>query len=179
MQESLSIEQEYLSLPPEERDDLLWEIQKKDYTERPVDIETFCTDSEFLREAFWGKWDDLAGFNPWWTEHLKKLHPSPFYSPFKECVGLLPVGGGKTTTALCSIAYDIYKLNCLKDPQGHYNIRPKTTPIRFMLFSAARELADDINWTILESLITNITRPDHTPECTTIRTSILYHWASP
>lgn len=92
----------------QEADTLLFELDKDSYIERPVSIETFLSDSDFL--------GDVIGreIYPFWRNHLTKLFPTTFYSPYSEVILSLPIGSGKTTLSNISILYEIHKLLCLR-----------------------------------------------------------------
>lgn len=141
MQE-LDVESLVKDLSIEELGELIFDQEKEHYEEKPVSIDSFIDDDEFLGSVFKGK------FLPTWRTELKRIYPTPFYSPFFEVVCLLPIGSGKTTTALVSLSYELYRLLCLRDPQDFYRLRPSTVKIVFTLFSASKSLADDVNWNV-------------------------------
>jgi len=89
------LENERAQLTNEEIDELTWFSDKDYYDEKPVPIDVFCEDSHFLRASFWGKRDQLLGFNPWWLDVLKRIYPTSTYTPYVEIIGLLPIGSGK------------------------------------------------------------------------------------
>jgi hypothetical protein len=122
----------------------IFELNKASYEEKPVDITTFVEDSYFLGSMYGSEPDSV--FYPWWLNHLKKIHPSPFFNPYTEVILHLPIGAGKSVFALTSVLYDLYKLLCLKDPQVFYGIRPQGTQITFAIFSALKYLANDDEW---------------------------------
>ncbi len=131
----------------QEADTLLFELDKDSYIERPVSIETFLSDSDFL--------GDVIGreIYPFWRNHLTKLFPTTFYSPYSEVILSLPIGSGKTTLSNISILYEIHKLLCLKSPQTFYKVYPAGLGIAFVLFSSVKYLADDVNWKGLQALM--------------------------
>jgi len=132
---------ELAALTPEEIGDLLWDLEKDAYDERPVSFRTFVNDPAYLGVTF----NSLGGFNPYWLGHLERIYPNAVYSPYYEMLVSLPIGSGKTLSALTSLAYEIYRMLCLKDPQDYYNEQPGTN-IVFCFFSASKALALDVNW---------------------------------
>lgn len=131
--------------------ELLWECDKDHYEEKPVDIHTYIHDKYFLGSIFGEE------FYPFWEDQLKTIYPTPFHSPYYEIIADMPIGSGKTTTALCaSISYEIYRLLCLRNPQNYYSILPDTTQIVFCLFSASKSLAEDVNWAVMSSVFETV-----------------------
>jgi hypothetical protein len=132
--------------------ELLYQTKlKKFYKEKPVDIETFIESDRFLGSLYNDTETGKSTFYPFWKEQLKQIHVTPFYQPYFEVVTLLPIGSGKSISATASIAYEIYKILCLKDPHSFYGIA-KSDVIVFCLFSATKNLAEDVNWAKLESI---------------------------
>lgn len=146
------IEEQTRDLSIEEIGEVIYELNKDQYEEKPIDIETFITDSYFLGKL-WGDEEGESEFYPFWMDKLKEIHPTPFYSPYNECILHLPIGAGKSLCSLTSICYSIYLLLCLKDPQVFYGIRPAGTQIIFTIFSASKTLAEEDDWGRLSSMI--------------------------
>lgn len=102
------------ALSTKELTDLLFDMERDAYEQRPVDIDTFCTSSEFM--------GDVVFLYPFWREKLRKIHASPLFSPVFEVIVHLPIGSGKSYSSCVSIAYELYKLLCLKQPQDYYKL---------------------------------------------------------
>ena len=67
------------------------------------------------------------------------------------------VGGAishNTISATTVLLYEIYKLQCLKDPNAYYSLA-QGIPIVFSIFSASMSLATDVNWEYFEALLTS------------------------
>ena len=77
-------------LDKSEVSDLLWVIEKDNYKEKPVDIETFIEDDEYL-----GKIYGHGHLFPFWKKLLKKVYPSPFLCPYEEVILSCAIGAGK------------------------------------------------------------------------------------
>lgn len=128
-----------------EVDDLIWELEKDQYDERPVDIDTFIEDPDFLGEHLL---DEKTGNNiifEFWREKLRQIYPSPFYNRYSEVLVMLGIGNGKSTISNISCLYEIYRLLCLKNPQSYHRLM-KSTIITFVVFSAKKYIAENVNW---------------------------------
>ena len=60
------------------------------------------------------------------------------------------IGNGKSTVSNISCLYEIYKLLCMKDPQSYYKLL-KSTIITFVIFSANKYTAENVNWPQLKA----------------------------
>lgn len=127
----------YEKLSNEEITELVWMANKDLYKERPVDINTFISDSRFVKN----KWPNIF---PIWKDVLNQIYPTPFAAPYNEVLISAAAGAGKTVTATIGNLYDMYKLGCLKDPCKFYNLSPGTMLI-FAVFSATGSTAA-VNW---------------------------------
>ena len=128
-------------------DDATWILVKDYYKERPVDIETFIEDDRYLGRIY-GK-----GFLfPYWKKLLKKIYPTPFSCPYEEVILSCAIGAGKSHTTSVSIAYELYKLLILKDPNKYYGLLDVDT-IVFMLFAATQGTATDVNWGYISNIL--------------------------
>ena len=141
-------EEDFSSMSFEEINKLLWSLYSRYYEEKPVNIETFIKDSYFLGDFFP---DD--SFYPYWMEQMKRIHASPFLNTCDEIICLLPLGAGKTLTAMVSVAYEVYKLLLLKQPQSFYNLRPQSVKIVFAILSASMVVSEETSWVYLSSFL--------------------------
>lgn len=137
---------ELKGLTTREIEEIYWETDRQFYEERPVTLERFLEDPEYLGASFGD-----AGCWPFWKKVLKEMYPSAFYSPYWEVLALLPIGSGKSLSATASLLYEMHRLLCLKNPQRYYSVFPAR--IVFTLFSAAMGLASDVNWAYIENYI--------------------------
>lgn len=122
-------------------DEIIWELNKDFYIERPVTIQEFIHSDRFLGKT----WPNVF---PLWKETLYKIYPSPFSSPYTEVIISAATGAGKTTCSTIGILYDMYRLGCLKDPSEYYGLAPNTKCI-FGVFSTNLALAGSVNWSDL------------------------------
>jgi len=139
--------EEWENLTVVEIGEMLYQLDAKHYRYRPVTIEEFICSSDFLNIEFQGE------FYPYWLKELMRVHPTPVFSPFYEVMTSQPIGSGKSTSSLVSIAYEIYKMFCLKDPHEFYSILPRKVKLVFMLFSSTKTVGSDVNWSILSSYL--------------------------
>lgn len=126
-------------------DNIIYDIRREFYEEKPVDINTFIYDTHFLGNSL----KDV--FFPLWTKLLKKVHPSPFVNNFYEIILEAPLGAGKSYVSAVSLLYEIYKLLCMRSPQDFYNLGAGTR-IYFIIFSVTLDSAD-INWNYIKTFM--------------------------
>ena len=88
----------------------------EDYEEIPVDFITFLTDDNYLGKPT--KQGTLV--YDFWKKEGKRIVEGDEV----EIALSGSIGTGKSTAACLMIAYHLYKLMCLKDPQGFFNLRP-------------------------------------------------------
>lgn len=127
--------------------DTLWVQEQKHYKSRPVDIETFIEDDYYL-----GKIYGRGYIFPYWKKLLKKIYPTPFHTPYEEVILSCAIGAGKSHTTSISMAYELYKLLLLKDPNKYYGLLDVDT-IVFMLFAATQGTATDVNWGYISNIL--------------------------
>ena len=113
--------------------DVLWEL---DYDCRPVSIETFLNDADYLGDI------GRRLYDPWRRELLHVLDPREGVT---EWILTGAIGTGKTTAAVIALLYKLYRLSCLRDPQGHYDLVPGS-PIVFGLFNLTLDLAHSVSY---------------------------------
>lgn len=106
----LNILQEYSEEGDSNLHKTLWEI---DYTEKPVSIEKFITDKNYL--GIVGK-----ELYPIWQDELSIVCKEG--SKIVEWLFTGAIGGGKTTCANFAQAYKSYRLMCLRDPAAYYDL---------------------------------------------------------
>ncbi len=127
--------------------DSLWIFEKENYKEKPVDIETFIEDDRYLGKIY-GK----GKLFPYWKKLLKRIYPTPLHTPYEEIILSCAIGAGKSSVTSVSMAYELYKLLCLKDPNKYYNLLEVDT-IVFMLFAATQGTATDVNWGYISNIL--------------------------
>jgi len=120
--------------------DAVWEI---DYRQRPVDIETFITSPEYMGEA-------TKTLSPAWMGVLKEVR-APNSRIFEIIFGG-SLGTGKSFVGMLLQCYDVYRLSCLKNPQGFYGLGPKSV-IGFGLYSLTMTQAKNACFVYLRNFI--------------------------
>ncbi len=127
-----------------ERGELIWDMNKEFYDEKPVSIETFYTDTRFFGNSFVSKTKGLTIF-PFWQEVLKDLYPHPMVRKYDEIIVEAPIGSGKSFGSVLSLMYELYRNNCIHDPLEYYPNLGHGTMIVFIFFSLNLQTAN-INW---------------------------------
>ena len=117
------------------------------FSETPVSIDKFVDDPEFLGTYFQGE------LRPYWRQVLKEVYPSPYYSPAWLICFRGSIGQGKSTIACTCLAYEIYKLLCLIDPQKTLGLIP-ASKIVFAIFNRTLSLSTDVVWDKLSQIFT-------------------------
>lgn len=95
------------------------QLYYSDYEEIPVDFYTFVTDDRYLGKST--KHGQLI--YDFWKKEGQKIFNT-------ECVEIAlsgAIGIGKSTAGCIMMAYHMYQLMCLRDPQGFFNMRPGST----------------------------------------------------
>lgn len=100
----------------------LWEI---DYARKPVDVSTFLLGKDYLGLNIIRSAEDEAfssGIFEVWAQTLVELfRPDKSYW---ELILSSSIGTGKTSVAVYALAYKLYRLSCLKNPQKFYGLLP-------------------------------------------------------
>jgi len=122
--------------------DKLNNLLLEDYTEAPVDIETFVDSYEYLGNA----WHDNEGNSklyPYWRKELKKLFPDNITTTVNNAILSGSRGRGKSEIASLIAAYLLHRILCLKDPVGYFHLKP-TEKIVFAFMNIKLDLAEEI-----------------------------------
>ena len=128
----------------EKVDDVIWEIEKDLWIERPVDIWTFLYHPHFLGSLYNN--NGKSGIYPFWMRLMNDLYPSPFYTKFNEVLLSTGIGIGKSTITCGAISpYEVYKLLCLKNPATYYGLLANSVIVT-ALFSSTMDLVTGVNW---------------------------------
>ena len=75
-------------LSTEELSEIMWMLNKQFYKERPVTIDEFCNNDDFVHK----KWPNIF---PLWRKTLNELFPTPFNAPYNEVLISAAAGSGK------------------------------------------------------------------------------------
>ena len=113
-----------------------------DFREIPVDILTFVDDNNYLGNA----WHDAQGNSklyPYWREELKKVFPNNMDLSVNNVILGGSRGRGKTEIAVLMIAYQLYKVLCLKNPLEYFHLKPTEKAV-FAFMNIKLALAEEI-----------------------------------
>lgn len=121
------------------------DVWMEDYEEIPVDIDTFLEDPEYLGLATnYGK-----QIYPFWREQLRKIFAKGD-TEFDEVCFTGAIGIGKTAIAVYAIAYLLYRLLCLRNPQRYFGFAD-TDEIAIFFFNATVALAMGVGYARLHA----------------------------
>lgn len=126
--------------------DLPTEVQffNLDYATQPVSIKTFIEDDFFLGRILRGN------IFPVVQEDLEELYSGPYFEVLLKGA----IGWGKTTMAYIGIAYDIYKVSCLKSPADAFGLIPGTS-VSFLNIAVRMQQARKIFFAGLMNIISS------------------------
>ncbi len=115
-----------------------------DYEEEPVDILTFITDGMYLGKVLRGG----TAVYPYW----KQMHQELQESGSIVAVFTGPIGGGKSFNARIAVAYQHYRVLCLRDPYTYYDL-VRTEPIALLFFNLTQSLSSSGTFNAYQRLI--------------------------
>lgn len=120
--------------------DIYWEV---DYVRRPVSIEAFVDDREYL-----GRF--TAGLHDRWKAELSDVF-RPGSGIYKWFLGGA-IGVGKTTVAVVALLYQVYRLTCMRDPARYYGLLPGSR-VAFGIYSATKEAVGLTGYAKLQTML--------------------------
>lgn len=122
-----------------------------DYKERPVDIETFLHDMNYLGK---GVIDSEGRFTvyPFWVEKLKQIFPNNMETAYNTVVLSGAIGIGKSFIAVICMLYLLHRMLCLKDPYQHYGLQPIDN-ITFSMLNLTMDAARGVGWAKMQELL--------------------------
>lgn len=123
----------------------LWQ---QDYEEIPVDIDTFIEDDDYLGSAT----NNGKSIYPYWRERLREWFAPD--APYMEVILSGSIGIGKTTIADIGLAYLLYKLLCLKNPQEYYGLT-KSSIMTVAFINVDMNLAYGVSYAKFQSFLMN------------------------
>jgi len=106
--------------------DSIWSM---DFEREPVDPRTFLTDEYYIGATGSNMWPKLM-------DDFEEL----FSGGYSECCLGGSIGYGKSFFSSCALAYVIYLMSCLRDPQSAYGLAPGSS-ILIALLSMTKEVA--------------------------------------
>lgn len=117
-----------------------------DYKEIPVDKKTFLTSPEYLGPSN----NNGQAIYPVWMDLMLELERTG--NQYTEIALTGATRTGKTSTAVSDLAYHLYKLMCLRDPQAYFGLKSITT-ISFFFFNITQTLAKGVAFREFNSLL--------------------------
>ena len=123
----------------------LWEV---DYTEIPVSIDEFIENPYYLGNST----RNGASIYPYWRQTYRKIF-DPQYN-YEEIVFTGAIGVGKTKTADVCLAYLLYKLMCLRDPQSYFKMNAGEE-ISIFFLNINLTLAEGVGFNTLHKFLIN------------------------
>ena len=119
----------YKDLSLYEKGEVLYSLEEDNYIEKPVDIYTFIKDPYFLGNSLGEE------IYQYWLDLLQEVHPHPCINMYNEVILSTSIGVGKSTVAIASMTYEMYKLMCLKDPYTYFIQTKKLDPFAFTIMT--------------------------------------------
>lgn len=110
------------------------------WDEIPVDIDTFIDNEKYMRSYFYPDGKSCIVY-PRWRKELKNVFADPY--KYSEICFTGGIGLGKSEAGKLGLAYLLYRLMCLKNPQLFYN-KPVGKPIVLLCFNNTKELAEKV-----------------------------------
>ena len=113
------------------------EVWLADYKEIPVDIDTFIESDYYLGRTN----RNGQGVFPYWRQVMRDLFNSG--NQFEEVILTGATRIGKTSTAITCVAYMLYRLMCLRDPQKYFG-KKEISKFSVLFFNITKELASGV-----------------------------------
>lgn len=121
----------------------LWEV---DYEEIPVSIDEFICNPHYLGKST----RNGESIYPYWRKTYRKIFdPSLAY---EEIVLTGAIGVGKTRTAVVCLAYLLYKIMCLKNPQEYFKFN-EGDKITIFFLNINLKLAEGVGFNTLHDYL--------------------------
>ena len=122
---------------------------KRIFKEQPVPIGQFLEDDHYLGRSCKGY---LSRKDNFWRKALEEICSAPLESAFWFLALTGGIGVGKTTAGCAGMAYAIYCLLCCRDPHKVLGV-PRTDVIEFLIWNVTMNLADEVVWEKLSSML--------------------------
>lgn len=122
--------------------DIFKGLLDEDYREKPVDIITFILDKRYLGKA-WHDSDGKVKLYDYWNTKVKELLPDAYTTAVNNLIISGARGLGKSEIAVAVMAYLMYRVMCMKNPQQHFRLKP-TEKICFAFMNITKILAEEI-----------------------------------
>ena len=126
-------------------------LEYADYKEIPVGITDFVLDTRYLGNA-WHTTEGKSKLYPFWKDVLNKIFTDGVTTTVNNLIESGARGLGKSEVACTVIAYMMYRVMCLKDPNQHFNLKP-TEKICFAFMNITKTLSEEVGVTKFQAMI--------------------------
>lgn len=123
------------------------------WEERPVDIETFLFNRDYLGNA-WLDGDGNKTMFPSWQDYAKKIFPLPMKSPYNTVILSGATGLGKTSIAMgVCCAYYLYIVMCLRNPHEYFGLADQKPIIFANINIVTKTMAYKNAWGMIHKML--------------------------
>lgn len=123
------------------------------WEQRPVDLDTFLFDRNYLGNA----WLDTKGKKtmfPFWEEMAHKIFPLPMRSPYHTVILSGSTGQGKTSFAMGVLcAYYLHIVLCLRNPHEYFDLADQKNIVFAILNIVTKAMAFKNAWGIIHKML--------------------------
>lgn len=127
-------------------DPMVWE-------QRPVDIETFLFDRNYLGNS-WLDSEEKRTMFPFWQEEAKKMFPLPMRSPYNTIIFSGSTGAGKTSVAMgVCFAYYLHIVLCLRDPHHYFGLADQKNIVFATINIVTKTMAYKNAWGMINKML--------------------------
>lgn len=121
----------------------LWEV---DYNEIPVSIDEFICNPHYLGKST----RNGESIYPYWRKKYREIFDQ--HLAYEEIILSGAIGVGKTRTAVVCLAYLLYRLMCLKNPQEYFSFN-EGDKITIFFLNINLALAEGVGYTTLHEYL--------------------------
>lgn len=130
------------------KSETLEELWYQDYTEIPVSIDEFITNPHYLGKST----RNGTSIYPYWRQKYREIFDDSL--GFEEIVLTGAIGVGKTRTAVVCLAYLLYKIMCLRNPQEYFKFN-EGDKITIFFLNINLRLAEGVGYMTLHEYLLN------------------------
>lgn len=130
------------------RSQTLDDLWYQDYTEIPVSIKEFITNPHYLGKST----RNGESIYPYWRQKYNEIFDESL--GYEEVVLTGAIGVGKTRTAVVCLAYLLYKIMCLKNPQEYFKFN-EGDKITIFFLNINLKLAEGVGFKTLHQYLLN------------------------
>jgi len=129
-----------------------WLLENPSFVERPVDIHTFVNNKNYLGMEFVITGNKGSGCRPRILDRLSEIFDGD--EKYEEFILMCGIGWGKDFASSIVLTYQLYRLQCLKNPQSYYGLSRGST-IHLMLMSINEKHARDVLFSEVKARLDN------------------------